>query len=125
MDRALERLLEDVRLGYLSARWGLGAEGVDWENVLSLGEQQRLGMARLFFHRPKFAVLDECTNAVSVDVERGLYERAAYYGITMLTITQRSGLVDFHKTLVDVRPQKTLAAGHAGRLLERLIYREQ
>ncbi len=96
MDRALERLLEDVRLGYLSARWGLGAEGVDWENVLSLGEQQRLGMARLFFHRPRFAVLDECTNAVSVDVERGLYERAAYYGITMVTITQRSGLVDFH-----------------------------
>ena len=41
------------------------------------GEQQRLGMARLFFHAPRFGVLDECTNAVSVDVEEALYRRAA------------------------------------------------
>lgn len=37
------------------------------------GEQQRLGMARLFFHNPKLGVLDECTNATSVDVEEHLY----------------------------------------------------
>ena len=64
---------------------------------MSLGEQQRLGMARLFYHKPKFAFLDECTNAVSVDVEEDLYRYAKTLGVTMLTITQRSGLIEYHE----------------------------
>jgi len=62
----LRDLLREVDLEYLVDREeGLGAE-VNWGELLSLGEQQRLGMARLFYHKPKFAILDECTSGVTV-----------------------------------------------------------
>lgn len=57
------------------------------------GEQQRLGMARLFFQRPAFGALDECTNATSADVEEALYAHARELGITLVTVTQRTALV--------------------------------
>ena len=67
-----------------------------WEDVLSLGEQQRIGCARLFYINPSFAVLDECTSAVSVDVEEKLYRHAHSQGITSITISQRLALEEFH-----------------------------
>ena len=39
---------------------------LDWGAELSLGEQQRLGFARLLYHKPAFAILDECTSGVTV-----------------------------------------------------------
>lgn len=53
-------------------------------------------MARLFFHQPLFGILDECTNATSVDVEEALYRHARGIGITLLTITQRAALLKYH-----------------------------
>jgi ATP-binding cassette subfamily D (ALD) protein 3 len=37
-------------------------------------------MSRLFYHKPVYAVLDECTSAVSVDVEAALYEHCKKLG---------------------------------------------
>jgi ABC-type multidrug transport system fused ATPase/permease subunit len=61
----LRRLLALVDLEYLAERPGGLRAAVDWGGQLSLGEQQRLGMARLVYHRPKFAILDECTSGVT------------------------------------------------------------
>ncbi|KAJ3698082.1 hypothetical protein LUZ61_001787 [Rhynchospora tenuis] len=95
LDARLRTILENVRLVYLLEREGWDSTP-NWEDVLSLGEQQRLGMARLFFHQPKFGILDECTNATSVDVEEHLYRLAKEMGITVITSSQRPALIPFH-----------------------------
>ncbi|CAL0327953.1 unnamed protein product [Lupinus luteus] len=97
LDMRLQVILENVRLIYLLERDERGWNAIlNWEDILSLGEQQRLGMARLFFHEPKFGILDECTNATSVDVEEHLYGVAKDLGITFITSSQRPALIPFH-----------------------------
>jgi ABC-type uncharacterized transport system fused permease/ATPase subunit len=44
LDRRLLTILDDVRLTYLLDREGGWDASANWEDMLSLGEQQRLGM---------------------------------------------------------------------------------
>lgn len=51
-------------LGYLMERNDENEE-VNWEEILSLGEKQRLAAARLFYHAASFAILDEVIEKVA------------------------------------------------------------
>ncbi|CAM9922227.1 unnamed protein product [Ectocarpus fasciculatus] len=99
-DADLLSVLDSVRLGYVLDREG-GWDAVrDWSDVLSGGEKQRLALSRLFYHRPQFAILDECTSAVSVDVEGDIYRLAASSGITLFTVSHRKSLWKHHGYLL-------------------------
>ncbi|RFU24824.1 hypothetical protein B7463_g11513, partial [Scytalidium lignicola] len=95
-DIELKRVLEEARLGYLPDREGGWDTRKEWKDVLSGGEKQRMGIARLLYHEPRYAFIDEGTSAVSSDVEGLLYERCKEKGITLITISTRASLKRYH-----------------------------
>ncbi|KAI1298248.1 ABC transporter transmembrane region 2-domain-containing protein [Xylaria venustula] len=92
----LRRVLDAAKLGYLPDREGGWDTRKEWKDVLSGGEKQRIGIARLLYHEPQYAVIDEGTSAVSSDVEGLLYETCKERGITLITISTRASLKKYH-----------------------------
>lgn len=95
-DADIQQILDDARLGYLPSREGGWDVRKEWKDVFSGGEKQRMGIARVLYHEPKYAFLDEGTSAVSSDVEGLLYEQAKKRGTTLITISTRASLKKYH-----------------------------
>lgn len=96
-DFELAFILEKVELSYLLERETFDTVN-DWSEVLSGGEKQRVAIARLIYHKPLFAILDECTSAVAVDVEQRIYKYLTEeIKCTLLSVTHRvKQLQHFH-----------------------------
>lgn len=73
---------------------------VDWSNILSLGEQQRVAFARLFLRQPKFAFLDEATSALDEDNQAHLYQMLKQSGIGSISVGHRNTLIEYHDRLL-------------------------
>ncbi|MCX6876596.1 MAG: ABC transporter ATP-binding protein/permease [Verrucomicrobia bacterium] len=93
---------------------------IDWTNVLSLGEQQRVAFARLFLRRPRFAFLDEATSALDEDNQKRLYELICQSGIGFISVGHRVTLVQFHQRLLQLKSAGAweLTENPAGALLQ-------
>ena len=81
---------------------------VDWTNILSLGEQQRVSFARIFLRKPQLAFLDEATSSLDEDNERELYLRLRELGISFVSIGHRSTLKAFHDHLILLKKDGTV-----------------
>jgi len=72
----------------------------EWSSALSGGDKQRLAMARLLYHCPRYAILDESTSSVTPDVEQTLYEEAPKLGITLLSVSHRPSIHKYHTNVL-------------------------
>ncbi|KAJ1838666.1 ATP-binding cassette long-chain fatty acid transporter pxa2, partial [Coemansia sp. RSA 2708] len=99
-DASLQAILGVVQLGSVVEREGGWDAVKPWRDALSGGDKQRIAMARLFYHRPQYAIMDECTSAVSMDVEKIMYTHATQLGITLLTVSHRQSLWQYHNWIL-------------------------
>ena len=74
-------------------------EDAHWNRMLSLGEQQRLGIARALLHKPDYLFLDEATASLDEPAEAKLYRLLddRLPDTTIVSIGHRNTLSTFHQ----------------------------
>ena len=92
----LREVITAVGLPALADRLG---EEAHWNRMLSLGEQQRLGIARAILQAPDYLFLDEATASLDEAAESAVYRllNARLKRSAIVSIGHRSTLAAFHR----------------------------
>ncbi len=102
---AIAEAITAVGLPALTARLD---EDAHWNQMLSLGEQQRLGVARALLHRPDYLFLDEATASLDEPAEAALYRliEERLPNTTVVSIGHRGTLHAFHRRNVTLQKSR-------------------
>ncbi|MGZ5939312.1 MAG: ABC transporter ATP-binding protein/permease [Rhizomicrobium sp.] len=94
-----DRVREALTAVGLPALAGRLDEEAHWNRMLSLGEQQRLGLARALLYSPDYLFLDEATASLDEPAEAALYTllESRLPNAAIVSIGHRSTLAAFHK----------------------------
>ncbi|MDF5717423.1 MAG: ATP-binding cassette domain-containing protein [Rhizonema sp. NSF051] len=101
-DAELKEVLQQVNLQNLLSRVDSFDTEVPWENILSLGEQQRLAFARLLVTHPRFTILDEATSALDLKNEGHLYQQLQETKTTFISVGHRESLFNYHQWVLEL-----------------------
>ncbi|GAB2178647.1 ABC transporter ATP-binding protein/permease [Dongia sp. agr-C8] len=107
-DAALVEVLEAVNLPKLKDRL---EDRENWSMALSIGEQQRLAIARALLIKPDWLYLDEATAALDADNERQMYEllAARLPDAAVLSIAHRPAIAKYHRQRLAIDPKAQAA----------------
>jgi len=98
----LQAVLQQVNLQNVLNRVDDFDSEKPWENILSLGEQQRLAFARLLVNSPSFTILDEATSALDLTNEEILYEQLQTRKTTFISVGHRESLFNYHQWVLEL-----------------------
>ena len=102
-DARIAEVLRAVGLPQLAERLD---EEAHWNRMLSLGEQQRLAIARALLQAPDYLFLDEATASLDEPAEAALYRllQERLKNATIVSIGHRSTLGAFHRRRLALVP---------------------
>lgn len=109
-DAELKSALLEVGLGDLR---GSLDDIVPWDKTLSVGEQQRLSLARAILFKPELLLLDEATSALDEQSEIELHElvRMRLPRATLLAVSHRQALSRVYDRTVEIKtPSRAIPA---------------
>jgi vitamin B12/bleomycin/antimicrobial peptide transport system ATP-binding/permease protein len=94
-DEAIRRVLAATGL---SAFVNSLDQAQNWSLQMSVGEQQRLAIARALLQRPDWLFLDEATSAVDAEGERRLYQALLEHlpDTSIVSIAHHEGVAQYH-----------------------------
>lgn len=101
-EEELRQFLEEVNLQNIVTKIESFDAEVPWENILSLGEQQRLAFARLLINDPDFIILDEATSALDLQNEANLYNQLKQTNKTFISVGHRESLFNYHDKVLEL-----------------------
>jgi putative ATP-binding cassette transporter len=103
-DEQIRTVLADVQLPHLVDHL---EDDQNWSMTLSVGEQQRIAIARALLNKPDWLFMDEATSALDEETERHVYnlvtERLAQSAI--VSIAHRPSVAAYHHRRLAINPE--------------------
>lgn len=102
-EEELQAVLEKVNLPDLAEQCKGFDSHYQFEKLLSVGERQRLAIARVLLKQPQYVMLDEATSALDRTNEELVYQKMLESQATLVSVSHHPALVRFHQQVLELK----------------------